>query len=421
MKKIILLMAATALTASAAFAADTVGEGYPPNAEPGSCYARCNLPALYETTSEQVVVKEASTRLVTTPAVYRTVSEQALAQEESKRLEVIPAVYETKTEQVLVKEASKKIIVIPATYEVKTEQVLAKEASKRLEVIPATYETVTEKVTVREPAVKVLNIKPTYEYEEVAERVMVAPASSRWEKGKASAACLAGDPAQCNVMCLVEVPAQYRTFNTRKLKSTSCGPGSEGDTPCTREEQLPGIYKTVSRKMVKTPASTREVEIPATYKTVTHKVIAVPASTREEEIPAIYKTVTQTVLKTPASTREVLIPATYKTVTRTVVETPAASREETIPALYETVQRERQVTPGSQTQWTKVLCQSDITSERIRAIQAALKEKGYDPGPIDNRLGAQTKAAISQYQRDNKLPQGSLDFKTLESLGVSVN
>jgi len=37
------------------------------------------------------------------------------------------------------------------------------------------------------------------------------------------------------------------------------------------------------------------------------------------------------------------------------------------------------------------------------AVQRALKAAGYDPGPIDGRVGAKTSAAIRRFQRDNKL------------------
>jgi hypothetical protein len=266
---------------------------FPPNAEPGSCYARC-----------------------VTAARYENYEEQALAKEASKRIEVAPAVYEASTEQVTVKAAS-----------------------KRLEVVPAVYETITEQ-----------------------ESVEVAPATTHWEKGKATAACLSANPEDCRVWCLVKVPAKF---------------------------------KTVTKTVVKVPASTREIEIPAEYKTVTKTVVKTPASTREIEIPAEYRTVPKTVVKTAASTREIEIPAVYQAVTRT-----------------------RLVKAAGMTEWTKVLCDTQVTRERMRAIQEALQAKGYDPGAIDNAFGAQTKSALLRYQKDNNLPQGALDVETLKSLGV---
>ena len=36
----------------------------------------------------------------------------------------------------------------------------------------------------------------------------------------------------------------------------------------------------------------------------------------------------------------------------------------------------------------------------LTIIQAALAAKGYDPGPIDGKMGAKTRAAVRQYQSD---------------------
>jgi hypothetical protein len=66
---------------------------------------------------------------------------------------------------------------------------------------------------------------------------------------------------------------------------------------------------------------------------------------------------------------------------------------------------------SSYADWVEILCESKVTVERIRAIQMALKQKGYNPGPIDNVLDRQTKT-------DN-LPQGNLNLETLKALGIS--
>ncbi|HKA33396.1 MAG TPA: peptidoglycan-binding domain-containing protein [Candidatus Binatia bacterium] len=59
-------------------------------------------------------------------------------------------------------------------------------------------------------------------------------------------------------------------------------------------------------------------------------------------------------------------------------------------------------------------------SENVKKVQEALKEKGQDPGPIDGRMGAKTKAALKSYQSANNLkPTGRLDSETAKSLGVS--
>lgn len=268
--------------------------------------------------------------------------------------------YESYTEQVLVKETSKRVEVVPGTYETVTEQVMVRPASKRLEVIPAVYGTETERVVVKEASTRLVKVPAVYAME--TERIEVSPATTRWEKGKATAACLSANPEDCRVWCLVEVPAQYKTIEKRVLKS---------------------------------PETTRVVEIPAEYADVTKRVLTTAATTREIEVPAEYKVVTRTVQKTPPTTREIEVPAEYRMVTH-----------------------QRLASEGAVSDWRRVLCENQMTSDKVRQIQLALKEKGFDPGPIDNVFGTQTREALKQYQRQNKLPEGNLDFETLKSLGV---
>lgn len=57
--------------------------------------------------------------------------------------------------------------------------------------------------------------------------------------------------------------------------------------------------------------------------------------------------------------------------------------------------------------------------DSVRQTQQALKDKGYDPGPVDGVNGPQTKAALRQYQQKENLDEdGRLGPKTMDSLGV---
>jgi peptidoglycan hydrolase-like protein with peptidoglycan-binding domain len=62
---------------------------------------------------------------------------------------------------------------------------------------------------------------------------------------------------------------------------------------------------------------------------------------------------------------------------------------------------------------------SHVAMSDTRAAQEALKTQGFDPGPIDGRMGPRTKAAVSDYQRKNDLPlTGMLDDATMSKLNV---
>ena len=56
----------------------------------------------------------------------------------------------------------------------------------------------------------------------------------------------------------------------------------------------------------------------------------------------------------------------------------------------------------------------------IRDVQQSLKDKGFDPGPVDGVNGPATKAAIKKYQDQQNLNEdGKLGPKTLDALGVT--
>jgi hypothetical protein len=285
----------------------------PAQAKPGECYARVFI-----------------------PPTYKTVTEQRLKRGESERLETIPAKYEWGEAKVLVKGASERLETIPAEYDWVEENVLVKDASSRLEEVPATYEWQEEKVLVR-------------------------PAETVWKKGRGLIEKV--DNTTGEIMCLVEIPAVYRTVKKRVMVSP----------PTTRTIEIPAEYKTVKRKVMIKPPATRTIEIPAEYKTVKVKKMVAPP--KEERIP---------------------IPAEYQTITKT-----------------------EQVTDGRM-EWKRVLCETNISNDLVSRIQNALQKEGNDPGPIDGLYGELTIAAIKDYQKKKGLAVAGLSYETIKSLGVDI-
>ncbi len=473
--------ATTPVVAGAAMNADLL----PPNATPGQCYARIWIPPKFQTTTETVVTKPAGEKLEVIPAKYETVTEKVLVKEASEKLITVPAVYETVTEKVLVKDAethwhygrngiasarSKNAqhpdksyldyarslgmpenvspgqcfaeYIQPAKYDTITEKVLKKEASQRIEVIPAKYETVEEKVLVSEASEKLVTVPPVYET--VTEKVLVSPAYTTWKVSQCSGgACLPNevpnrvpgsvdriDQSTGEVMCLVEVPAKYKTITKRVLK-----------TPATTKTiSIPAQYKVVKVRKLVSPATEKVVEIPATYQTVTKQVKVsdpktrwFPAGSAEakafgkptgnalcmKELPAVYKTVTRRVLKTPATTKTVTVPAEYKTVKVRKMVTPPQERRIEIPAQYGKVTKTEKVSEGHM-EWKPVLCQADMTAAKIREIQKALKAAGVYYGPIDGIVGSETIRAMQKYQKQKGLTSTRyITIETVKSLGVT--
>ena len=271
------------------------------------------------------------------PPSYKTVSNRKLVSEAGERIEVIPAKYGKVQKRVLVQEASTKLVTVPATYRTETEQVLVRPARSVTETIPPVYETVTERIVDR-------------------------AAHTTWQKGTGPIQRI--NESTGEIMCLVEVPA---------------------------------TYKTISKQVLKSPASTRTREIPAEYRTVTKRVVANEATTRTIEIPAKYSNVTVTEEITPAQERRIAIPEKYTTV---------SSRE--------------LVTEGKM-DWREIMCETNTTPGRIMEIQKALKSAGFNPGPIDGGMGPSTIKAVNAFQRSKGLPVDRyLNVQTVNALGVPL-
>jgi hypothetical protein len=285
----------------------------PANAKPGECYTRVFIPTQYETVTEDVVKKEATEHVETVPPTFEWVEEQVLVKEASEEIEVIPAVFKTVTDQVLVKPESEEIEVVPA------------------------------------------------EYEAVEEKVLVRQAYTAWKTGRGPIEKI--DTTTGEIMCLVEVPAEY---------------------------------KTVQKQVLKTPPTTRVVTKPAEYETVEKQVVDVPAQTRVVKIPAEYRTVKVQRLVKPAQEVRAPVPAEYETVTKTVKKS------------------------DGHVEWRPILCETNVTPEIITKIQEALKERGFYRGVVDGRLGPQSIAGIRAFQRENDLPSGQLTLETLEALEVKL-
>jgi hypothetical protein len=288
------------------------GDLLPPNAKPGECYARVLTPATYTSKTERVEKKPASYRLEVIPAKYTWGEDKILVQEEGEKLKIIPATHKWVEEKVLIQEASAKVISVPAKYKT------------------------------------------------VKEKVLVKPAYSTWKKGNGPIEKV--NNATGEIMCLVEVPAEY---------------------------------KTVVREELVTAASTKKISIPAEYKIVKKRVVAQPEKIVKIKIPAKYKIVKVKKVLQPAQEKRIDIPAQYATITK------------------------RSKVTDSSLDWRSILCETNTTPDIIRRIQQALVKAGYNPGSTDGRIGKHTMDALAVYQKKRGLASGQITMETLKSLGVA--
>jgi hypothetical protein len=285
----------------------------PPNAKPGECYARVLTPARYETVTEEMVVVP-----------------------ETETIEIDPAQYDWTEKTIITREASEQLEIIPARYETRTETVVVEPERIEYQVIPAQFETREERIKVRE-------------------------GYTTWKKGSGPFSRI--DEATGEIMCLVEVPAEYKTQTVRVMTS---------------------------------PPRTEKIVIPAKSREVAREVLVQKATTRATQIPAVTETVRYQKLVSPPRERKVKVPAVYDTVTT-----------------------QKMVSSG-QLEWAPILCETNVTSDVVAKIQSALEREGYYKGPIDGTLGPSTMAAVDAYQRAEGLATGGLTLETVRKLRVSL-
>jgi peptidoglycan hydrolase-like protein with peptidoglycan-binding domain len=103
---------------------------------------------------------------------------------------------------------------------------------------------------------------------------------------------------------------------------------------------------------------------------------------------------------------------------RKLVSAPTQKRID-IPAVIETVAKKVKVA-DERREWRSVLCETNMTPGVLTDLQKALKAAGYNPGPIDGSIGAQTMRAVDEYQRANGMERGGLTLSTLKALGVKI-
>ena len=434
----------------------------PPNAKAGECYAKVVVPAKYKNVEDRVLVQEASNKITVIPAKYEWVNEKVEVTPATTKLKTVPARYKKVTEIVEVKPASKvwkvslrkhaapvskEILVAaklkgvdldntepntcykeyysPAKYKTVTEEVVVQEATTKKKVIPAKYEMVEKTIEVTPASKKTITIPATYGFEE--EKVLVEKEKTVWKKGVNPAQKING--ATGEIMCLVKVPAKYKTIRKKVVK-----------TPATTKViEIPAVTKTIKVKKLVSPERTEEITIPEVKTTIQKKVLETKPTfswfkvgesvdrglsyTGHQiclvETPAKKQKITKTVLDTPASVKEISIPATYKTVKVKKLVQEAQEIKTPIEAVYKTITKKEKVSDSHQS-WERILCQTNMNQDVILNIQKALKARNYNPGKIDGVLGRDTRLALDKYQRDNSLATGGITYETLNALNVEL-
>lgn len=101
-----------------------------------------------------------------------------------------------------------------------------------------------------------------------------------------------------------------------------------------------------------------------------------------------------------------------------VLEAQIQSKDEEIAGLRDSLAAtQAQGMPAAQNFAKKCVAPKSKSRLNVKQIQAALKNAGYNPGPVDGRIGAQTREAIKAFQKDNGLkPDGIVGKRTRQLL-----
>lgn len=348
------------------------------SADPEDCLVWCliEVPAEFKTVTRQVRKgcdtgytfsddssedgKEYCVKLVNIPPEYGARS--IVTKAPTYREEAIPAEYQTITKRVVKTPATVKEEIIPAEFKTVSKVVLKSPATIRKEVIPGEYSTITRQV--RKGLAGVSYLDPTGTLIWPAD-----PSRSTVDEGSIVAGTY---PTNVNPVAGYTLPSQA----TGGL-ATNGTPGSQAGGNGLNGIGFGGGDGGADNSGINTNESKIPGGLPDNYYTA-----GCPTGFRFDPLDNTCK-------------KKMDVPAEYATLTKRDLSKK-----------------------GGFSEWREVLCAGKVTSSKIKQIQIALKDRGYNPGPIDNVLGVQTKAALTKFQKDNKLPVGNLDFETLKALGI---
>ena len=393
----------------------------------------------YKTVTERVLVKAESKRIEVTPPTYKTMSEQVLVTPERKTLKAIPAEYTMQENDVEDRPATTRVETIPATFKTVTEQVVSRPesvryepiplplrtirekveliaASSRLQVSQPVFRTVSERVLVKEASKRLVEVPATYDT--ITERIKIADASKEWKRGRA----FIGQAVEVRPLRGFVVGTDGKVAGSRVELASAANPVSgraavdtqivagnnnslDDDVMCL--VAVPEQFQTITRQVVKTPATVREIEIPAEYTTATRQELVTPASNVETALPATFQTITRQEIDidklkaagykfddkgniiATASGERVLRAASLKTGAKGVTEANAVGkgadsgeegyvREIKIAAVYQTVTRQILDQPAT-VRTTEVPSTTKSVKSRIETSPARIDETVIPP------------------------------------------
>jgi len=97
-------------------------------------------------------------------------------------------------------------------------------------------------------------------------------------------------------------------------------------------------------------------------------------------------------------------------------DSPMGGQQRSTPGSSSELQSERGSASGQR------MAGQQLSKDKVKEIQEALKDKGNDPGQIDGIMGPKTQQALRAFQKSENLQvTGRVDEKTASALGVDVD
>lgn len=307
---------------------------------------------------------------------------------------------------------------VPANYQTKSKRVLIQKASsKRVLVRAPQYRWVNKKVLVRKATYR--NRVIPAQYRNQVKRVMVKPAYNTWRKGHGAITRI--DNMTGEIMCRVTVPAVYKNVSQRVLVRPAR----------TIRTFVPAVYKHVKQKQRVSGALYKTVHRPARYITKNYRVKV--AAARYVWRPILCKT------NAPKNYRKTALkhrPVVRSQASRYKRPAKGISHQEYLQVMKSQAPMKKKraavkkpmAAPATKAVMEKAPAKAAATAEKpsktaikkniVYGIQAALKSKGFDPGKLDGKMGANTAAALKAFQSSRGLPVGVLSKDTFRALGL---
>lgn len=273
-------------------------------------------------------------------------------------------------------------VFIPPRVEARPNEVVVQDAYDVIRIEQPTYRLVEREIVVR-PAYERLEYEPPV-FETRVQEVVIEPEKIVYEVVPAKFA----DEEQA-----VLIRERYETWDASCGRVSTPIAGATGEVLCRKV--VPPHYKKIGRRVLVEQARVVQKRIPPKTKPIKIEVEVRPKQERRVQVPA-------------------------KTVTIAVQElaTPFRELRDRIPAETANIPVEVKVQEG-RIEWREVLCDSNLTDrDLVRSVQRALRQRGFNAGPIDGVVGRRTRAALASFQEAQGLPQSGFTLETLSALGL---